>query len=583
MAAIAGALRNQIQATLELAADGFETEVPASSHFTAAAETDRVTVVAGFADAGGVVASVRQLKDGVVDAYELIVRPEQLLTRLVGRDPVALLLDRTVRKRFVRFPERPVLDEVPEADLGIETLVADAGTGRWTASEIARNLVEGVGLTLQWEVRDWEPLEDFDAVGRPIDLLRQLVAPWDQVEPFKVDLFVQNDTVIARQRRLAPEPDYRYAVFDARIENLVVRKSRPGRYGLVRLEGEADLGQTGEFTETTQSETLDAAGNVWVRIVETTTFRLPDRIVLKTVRQVYGRSVVGVTRVEIGGSTTFTVVYGLRLISERTITYEWDSSLLDRGQIVNLPRLRRVRNTGTQLKSFFWFFTSDVTTLQALDQIATEAPLSGPEDTDFTYDAEGFLKEQLRTARHTLNGLPTEQEIISYQRIGPAQYLESVMLYRGQAGKLTLVSHRTRLQGGYPPGGPVGGAVSGPTPASIQEPKAVSVQQTISTDPTAQDVIFTNRSLTKADLDFILSLYQQASGLWQYELTFDAVTMPWLTKGTVIELTGLLAEDGVTPIVLKPALVVDHRLLHDETSRTPSMRSRVRAVYWSPT
>jgi hypothetical protein len=93
-------------------------------------------------------------------------------------------------------------------------------------------------------------------------------------------------------------------------------------------------------------------------------------------------------------------------------------------------------------------------------------------------------------------------------------------------------------------------------------------------------VNYSNPNLTEDDLRHILAQYQWASGKWQYELSFEAVAMPWLRKGSVLQLTGLLDADG-TAIPLGPAIVEELRGSYDESSATPSSTISVTARWWA--
>jgi hypothetical protein len=101
---------------------------------------------------------------------------------------------------------------------------------------------------------------------------------------------------------------------------------------------------------------------------------------------------------------------------------------------------------------------------------------------------------------------------------------------------------------------------------------------TISSDPEAREVRYPNGNLSAEDLAFIEAQLREASELWEVEATFQANAMPWLRRGAVLELTGLLAEDD-TPIPLQPALVVESTIRYAETA-PPSLLGDVRAVWW---
>jgi hypothetical protein len=176
-----------------------------------------------------------------------------------------------------------------------------------------------------------------------------------------------------------------------------------------------------------------------------------------------------------------------------------------------------------------------------------------------------------------------ERTVRTLKESGNLQTEEVTSTYRasGSTGAFYLSDTRSVTSAGVPPGGPrpdrsvmIGGT-------GVDPREQLSVEAWISTGVYAKDVTYNNRNLTQEDLDYIAAQFQAASGLWAYEMTLTYASMPWIRKGDVLQLTGLLAEDGTTPIPLGPALVVEQRLTYDESSASPSMLSTLRAVWWA--
>ncbi len=119
----------------------------------------------------------------------------------------------------------------------------------------------------------------------------------------------------------------------------------------------------------------------------------------------------------------------------------------------------------------------------------------------------------------------------------------------------------------------------------------VMLETVISDDPDAEPFSYENDNLTYQDLVFIRDQLAAASGLWEDELAFPGVTMPWIKKHVGVQFTG--CRDGAGALIpfhadlppghLRPALVLDNELryVEGEGLDASSLESQVRAVYWS--
>ena len=568
-----------IDSSLDLAADAYTAPVVGSATYLAAADADVVTLAAGLIDpATGTAYTVGHLVGGI-DEYELRIVPDGITGSIRGRDHMAELLDRRYQMRYLRAQ--------PTA---LEKIAMDGKTfdgtpdpvlytvGKFRASEIAAAVVASCGLTLAWECRDYDLQENFDASGRPIDILRALVEPWSQVEPLKVDVFVQGATVFCRPRSLTPTAAYTCAVTDARIKDITLRRRRSEIYGRVMLSGEFNLRGRGigaivpvEVDETTEDVSgVGAYGQPLVRVIRTTTYLVPPRIPIRSREQTYSYDV----------STA-----GMQLSKDETRTNEWEPIQTTDTGVVNQPRQlsQTVVTSGVSLKDpgKHWRVLTREETYYAYGGMGiVSSDMFGNNLTGFQsmtttrrWEANIRIKsmeEKERTVR-TLN----EQ--------GNLQTQEVTSTYRasGTTGAFSLSDTRSVTSAGCPPGGPrpdrtvmIGGT-------AIDPREQLSVESWISTDVYAKDVTTNNRNLTQEDLDVLLAQYAAASGLWAYEMTLTYVSMPWIRKGDVLQLTGLLAENGTTPIPLGPALVMEQHLTYDESIASPSMLSTLRAVWWA--
>jgi hypothetical protein len=296
-----------IDSSLDLAADAYTSPVVGSVDYLAADDADTITLSAGLIDpATGTPYTIGHLVGGV-DEYSLHITPDRIDGSIRGRDNMAEMIDRTYQMRYLRAQPGPLekiaMDGKTFDGLPDPTLYT---VGKFRASEIASQVVTGegqpggpTGLTLSWECRDYDLQENFDASGRPIDILRKLVEPWSQIEALKVDVFVQGTTVICRPRSLTTSADYTYAVSDARIKDVTIRRKRAEIYGRVSLSGEFNLRERGlgsvtpiEVDETTEDVSgVGAYGQPLTRVIRTTTYLVPPRIPIRSREQTYSYDV----------------------------------------------------------------------------------------------------------------------------------------------------------------------------------------------------------------------------------------------------------------------------------------------------
>ncbi len=550
-----GATAFEIRSTLELASDEYEATAASSDTFRNANDADKIKLEAGLIDPATMTPKRVGHLEGEVDSYEIQVAGNSLLCKVQGRDHMAEILERKYEKLYLLAqPEQGQEPTIPYA------------VGNFLASEIAADVVASTGLKLSWECRDYTLLEYFSAVGRPMDILKALVDPWSQVPMSKVDLLVQSDVVICRPRTGIFVADYPFTIPDARIKNLTIRKGRKHTYvGKLTLHGKlvpkgmtgggAVVIQSGEVEETSVSETKDQSGRVIGRVSKTTTYRMPDRIVIRVHEQTYDLQ-QGV----------------LKLTKQSDQENEWEASRYDPSGPMNQPKQlgQATLNSGIHLN----------------DKQKRFRELS-KEEVRFSYDEQGF-QDLTNTRKWSLN-LKTsaldENERI-YRTLKDVTQLETeevtTVYKRAKSGEFYVHQTNTVKSAGLRPGGrkpprtiTIGQGNEGP-----MEPLTLEV--TLSTNKWAKDYRVENRNLEQDDLEFIKGQFAAYSGKWEYTLNFQCVTMPWIKKGKVIYFTGLM-DHLSNPLPLQPALITDNTLSYDESSEMPEMTSRITAVFWSDT
>ncbi len=244
-----GAQSFTIRSPLDRPAKDFAAEVPGTHAFVGASREDRITLEAGYRDLAGNETLVGQIRKGIVDEWELTLTPDAASTTVRGRDLMDRLLARPIAKIYPRSPVREVLDTIAGPGAGggnLRTLtVEQAPAGHYMASQIAADVLAKVNeslpddqqLTLSWATRDYEIRSDYSATGRPLDVLRDLAEPWNQVPPFAIDVMLVGLTVVVRNRVPVPPADHVIALPDARIKSVTITKRRPVFYGQVVLSG----------------------------------------------------------------------------------------------------------------------------------------------------------------------------------------------------------------------------------------------------------------------------------------------------------------------------------------------------------
>lgn len=556
------------QGTVELPAEHYDALTVGSQKFRDAARTDRITTFApGLYDDNLVPQTVAIVQDGVIDEYELVITPKEMTTTLHGRDQMAILLDTYFKTRYLRAPRASVTTVVE--DPSIVQVV-----GQFNASLIAQQAVAFAGLGLSWEVPDYELQEDFDGVGRIIDVLKRLIQPWTQVEPYRADIFIQNNVVIIRPRNPGAPADYTYGITNFRRKRIAIRK-RPGKkFGTVTLlglrqgdtqtqnpgGGIGNIWIEGEQTEEETIETFAPGGGGLLSVTTiTTTFKMPGR---------------NVTHAE---KTVFTVVGGIpQLTSKETIDNEWEPVMIDTAGPVN----QYIQNSQLVVRS-------------GVDPNDGKFKVLAQEETGFDHDFQGFTTGEttLKTALSSDTGNLENSSLVvkTYHDLGPllSELQTEQFSWDSDKKQWNILSRDTQQQSGRRPGGPGRGLpIKKKTADGKQSPGGstqISLSQTLSTDPDAIDVTYSNVNLNLAQLQLIMNQFIAAQALWEYEILVDGTQMPWLRRGNYIQINDLFAEDNVTEIVLPVMMITEVNTKFDMSSQRSESTSQMRAFGWRST
>jgi hypothetical protein len=535
----------KIDSSLDIPADGFSASFSASTPFRNAVDADRITLNAGFFDDAGNPVYIAQLIDGIIDEYDLSLGPNALKVNLKGRDKIALLLDRDIRRKYVRVRDAQAASGGTNFP-NYYTVVA----GTYYAGQIAQQIAGDVGLTLNWLIRNYRLTKDFDAVGQAFELIRSLAEPFNHLEPFKVDIYVEGSTIYVKQRSgFAMVPDYTYAVTDARILQIQLKRRVLPRFHRVTLTGRGTGGasQAHAIQQTvTRSESYDQG--VLVSAEESVTNTLqPEGIHLSTI------------------TTTFDIEGTVK--RETTNKYYADGALIQD----SAPPENQVDNVLNHPMEVV-----EATVVEERDEDGALQTTRRVSKTS-SYDQHLFMTYTSATTQEA-----DEEDVFhvtavsneSHLQVTPlmSQTVRSEFSRDPDSGALSLTQRQSSQAGGFRPGGRRPPQPTSATPYTKDE--------IISTDSRAHDFSYQHDDLTEADINALFAQFQQASGAIEYEIAFQALGMPWLRKGAVVHLTGLLFEDDVE-YTLYPALIISESLTYTEASN-PQLVADFRAVYWRP-
>jgi hypothetical protein len=546
--------RFSVNSVLESVPDTFDAEFPDNGVFAAATEAERWTLTAGYLDALSAEQVIAQLRDGVVDVWGLRVLPNELRSTIRGRDAAAHLLDRQIRRRFLRAPRPAVLEQIDVADQ--EEI--EESEGQFLASHIATTIADDLGFSMQWQVEDYTLQEDFEAIGTAIDILRQLAAPWSQTEPGRVDIWSDGEVIFIRQRPATLVAEATYTVDNDKIRSVEVEKRILPRVKRLVLRGQR-LPQGGEggvfvggFTKefVTDEFVAPAGGQNGSRVVTVEQRRMPDDLLLEQF----------VRRWQIDAATGTT-----RVTSEETLFQEWEDSIYDRGVPVNQPQLQN-------------------TIKETISSTATsdgELVFSHREECAYSYDSDRFLSAKLtRRFRPDSDGVPQEYERETEKNSdeSPLSTVQTITVEGKDDEDRWFVKRSFTGRGsGFRVGGvrpPLSGTKAELTPVTL-------IEDDMSADPRALTVELDLRHFTLTQLQAVRDRIQAANDLTEHEVTF-ITSLPQIHKGQVIALTGVKNAAGAS-ITFQPMLVTGASVRYDESREAARLVTTITAKYWAAT
>lgn len=581
-------LRAAHKASLEFVADQFELETATVDQFLDAGPEMTVNLDVGYKDGGGAPVTVRLIEGGRVEEWELAFTEREIRAYLRGRDQAARLLDTYMSEQYGPNDESATgLDCGAPAPTG--ALPPPENLGPAAASAIAQKACEKAGLTLQWEVRDYTVSQPFSAAGRIIDVITKLVEPWTMVAPYKVDLFLRGTTLVVRHRYpppvdlalpasttfpvlpavafIDPPADYFITVPQARQSRLSLKRRLLTRIGRVTFHGTQTTDDPNqpppgpsEATETDDSETFGPQGEALTSTVSEYVYAMPDRVLLRSTKR------------------TYRTAFGKRLLihEEKLVNY-YTEGVYD---VTGTPTvLRKLSSQHVSRREYVYTLFFDSLGGQSVFTEQVE------EDSGYAYDGCGFLKKQTTLAVNLTDQFKSTLTVKTIRTVRPL-VVEQVTERSTWNGSGWVVRQRdSQTSAGFPPDGP--GRLGGASGSNTVTTPIVVQSATISTDPTAQALDYTNENLGLADLNHILTMAAAADNLFEWEARFSGVTMPWIRVGHRLKLSGLVDHQG-TEVPLPTLVVTEMETVADESSArasltTPTLRafgySRVDPVF----
>jgi YD repeat-containing protein len=580
----------EIDSSLELIADHWSAQMAESAYFRFADPNDRVTLQAGLLDVNNNAVMITALTNAVIDEREIVIGPRDVIVTLRGRDASAAILDSYFTKLYARTEaaKASALQAFAEIEAGQAAFVdaPPAQVGNFKASQVARDAVESVGMSLSWEVRHYEiqtPL--YNASGRVVDILRKLISPWMLCDPFKVDIVIVDKTIRVKHRGLptqTPPPQYIMSAQAAKRSRVTIRRRVMRKIGTVTLRGRrippglsraskdqirAGSGVYVADTQTVrQSDTaFDSAGNMLSKTETISRYRQPDGILLSSFKSV--STLRGADPAALG-SVQGSPGAQLQLVTRENVEHVWESSVYEGSAAVNAPK---------QLSTFVAVsgidFDNDP---QKLFRTLSEAT------TAYSYDSLGFRTGETTTkAKFSFDDnkmVPTERIVKTLRDIGPLLVEEIVDIFKWDSDKkFWIIKERlTSQSGGHRPGGPGRGFSRS---VGVDQMSHYTLTKTFSEDADAQAVEYSNDDLSLEDLNFIMAQFEAMANLVEYEFQFSGVSMPWLRRGVTIQFTDLPLGDGstLTPVV---ATITEIKTAYIEGGRNSMYTISCRAFGW---
>jgi hypothetical protein len=574
-----------VDSTVELMADHFSLElVSPTTLFSQAPALKTVAIQLGLLQSCVTPQTITHISNGVIDEYELQATPTEQVLRVRGRDAMANLLDCEFVKTYIfaEYSANGQLTTRAQGEInGIQkqttVTFADGSTltlpptpkvegvdwevGVFSAKNIAQDIANKVGLQLLWQVRDYQMQQTFTASGRAIDSIKKLVEPWAQVEPFRADIFVQGTTLIVRHRQLPTQPmaaqqAYNMDVKTTKRTGITIRKRALKPVGPLRLTGRAQTIKTGFVS------VFDDNGD--------------EQVDVTTTSVAGGNTIVTMARVFVQDRTV--VKRDIRTYSSEGLWVEWTQTFNDY-QDFDIGRLCIQSTTTTQkwddgaksLRDFqqvTQFNTYDDETSLLRTQV-TVIEESSPQTSGFVA-AKMIVKNLI-----DLEAGMVEERVSEYS---PSSGMSQGAAAAAGSAFWDLIRQDSQIQAGHRAGGAGRKGYFIPNfPGSQANIEIAAVLDPAKCNPSAS---YSNPNLNLQDLQFLQSLFAAKNKFaFEWEVILSGVAMPWLQKGTVIQVTGFTGPYG-DPVPLPPLYITEVRTTYEESGKSPAFTSQVRCFGW---
>ncbi len=581
--------RCYIDSTVELMADHFNLELASpTTLFSLAPALRTVSIHLGLLQGCVNPQTVTNIDSGVIDEYEVTISPTQQIIRVRGRDAMAQILDCEFNKTYIHAEYNVDGTLRPEVQAQIDAMAAKTVTfadgtvftipaklqgigydlGVFSARQIAQDICNKVGLQLAWQVRDYQILSTFTASGRAIDSIKKLVEPWTQVEAFRADIFVQGTTLIIRHRQLpdhplTPQAGYIVDVSVMKRSEVTIRKRKLRPVGFLRLVGRLQPLRTNFLTvvnddgedevEVEQTTIVPATGSDpnEKRIVTKTRYLLPQQVVTRQFKDVFAPQRVEHT--EVFNEYLDTEVGKLLSVS-RTTTRKWDES------ISSLADFERTTQFNTYDDDTFLLRNQTTVFESAPGPGGTATYVASKMITKIIYDIAPNMAEERTTEYAPSAGMSDGADAA----LGSAFW--------------DVVRQDSQIQAGHRAGGSGRKTIFIPNfPGSETN---IEITAELNPDPCAPSAEYTNANFNLQDLQYLESLYVANNAFtFEWEVQFSGVAMPWLQKGSVIQITGITGPRGYS-IPVPPMYITEVRTTYDESKKTPEFLTQARAFAW---
>ena len=549
-----------IDQTMQMASDQWELALNSSDLWRARARAGTVDLSLGLIDALNNDQLVKHIQDGKVDEWELQMDPQRLIGRMRGRDAMAYALDSALSITYVSggiappTPDQSTLPPGLQAIPGVTQQIFLAGT--WSAAGIISDLASRVGLTLSYEAPNYILHKDVVVNGPVLGAIQQIIAPFNNFEPFKVDVWVEGKVLMVRQRSglfekpspggPVPGPLNTISVHDARITTLKIRSHFLDFIRIFKM-----IGIVKE-----QCSALDATAD------SSEEYHMPDGKTTEVKRH-YRITDDATLTTEISVSS---LTQGL--ISRESTVSDWESLVFDSNCNLQYTPKQFGKITTYEDRS------PDDGVLRVVKRI----------ELTYKYDANGFMSEQgtLESQAENAPGetlKPRKRELQAYIPNGVKTWVNQVTRWTiDDEGHETVADSGTTPGSGQRPGGPGRGIKTAYTTTT---PSRAFKNAIIDDVPGAKDISI-QADLDEGAIGTIFSQAVQSSGAQEYEIQFTAANIPWAKKGMMLKLTGLEYEDG-SALDLPQFLVLDNRVIYIEDSMTPTSLTQIKGCFWSKT